>query len=109
MQSAPKEYHDPGYQLCKIMQDRYGRCETGVEAGGLVTLGHVHSSAFRSLALTALRFASHHLPCFPDCPVGRMTPLACRAAPAPAAAKARSSHPLRGMLVAVDVVTHQLK
>jgi hypothetical protein len=25
------------------------------------TLGHVHSSSFRSLALTALRLASHHL------------------------------------------------
>ncbi|MDO9549355.1 MAG: hypothetical protein Q7J03_00110 [Methanoregula sp.] len=29
---------------------------------GLMTLGHVHSSSFRSLALTALRLASHHLP-----------------------------------------------
>ena len=28
MQATPKEYHDPGSQLCKIMQDRYGRCET---------------------------------------------------------------------------------
>ncbi|MDO8871736.1 MAG: hypothetical protein Q7V05_03275 [Methanoregula sp.] len=26
------------------------------------TLGHVHSSSFRSLALTPLRLASHHLP-----------------------------------------------
>ena len=56
------------------------------------SVGHVHSSAFRSLALTALRFASHHLPCFPECPVDRMTPMACRVAPAPAAAPARSSH-----------------
>jgi len=37
-------------------------------------------------------FRSHHLPCFPDCPVGKMTPLACRDASAPAAAPARSSH-----------------
>ena len=58
MQSAPKEYHDPGSQLCKIMQDRYGRCETDEEAGGPVTLGHVHSSSLM------LRLASHHLAVF---------------------------------------------
>ena len=36
MQAAPKKYHDPGSQLCKIMQDRHGRCETGKVAGGPV-------------------------------------------------------------------------
>lgn len=39
MQAAPKEYHDPGSQLCKIMRDRHGRCETGKGAAGPVTLG----------------------------------------------------------------------
>ncbi len=29
------------------------------------TFGHVHSSLFRSLALTAFRLASHHLAVFP--------------------------------------------
>jgi len=36
MQAAPKEYHDPGSQLCKIMRGWYGRCETGKVAGGPV-------------------------------------------------------------------------
>ena len=50
------------------------------------TLGHVHSSSLM------LRLASHHLADFLQLIVGRMTPLACRVAPAPAAAPARSSH-----------------
>jgi hypothetical protein len=37
------------------------------------TLGHVHSSSFRSLAFTALRLASHHLAIFSRFPVGTMT------------------------------------
>jgi hypothetical protein len=61
-------------------------------AGEMQTLGHAHSSSFRSLALTALRLASHHLPCFSWLIVGTMTPLACRDAPVPAAAPALSSH-----------------
>ena len=50
------------------------------------TLGHVHSSSLM------LRLASHHLAAFLRLIVGTKTPLACRVAPAPAAAPARSSH-----------------
>src|SRR5208337_2123796 len=56
---------------------------------GKRSVGHVHSSPLM------LRLASHHLPCFPDCLVGRMTPLACRDAPAPAVALGRSSQASR--------------
>ena len=45
-----------------------------------------------SLALTSFPLRSQTLPCFPEFPVGRLTLLACRDAPAPAAALARSSH-----------------
>ena len=34
MQAAPKKYHDPGSQLCKIMRGWYGCCETGKVVGG---------------------------------------------------------------------------
>ena len=50
------------------------------------TLGHVHSSSLM------LRLASHHLAAFLRLIVGTKTPLACRVAPAPAAAPAHSSH-----------------
>ena len=50
-----------------------------------VTLGHVRLHGLAPVPLTSPR-------CFPEFPGGRMTPLACRAAPAPAAAPARSSH-----------------
>jgi hypothetical protein len=50
-----------------------------------VTLGHVRLHGLAPVPLTSPR-------CFQEFPVGRMTPLACRAAPAPAAAPARSSH-----------------
>ena len=49
------------------------------------TLGHVHSSSLR------LWLASHHLTVFRSCFLDTMTPLACRDAPAPAAALAHSS------------------
>ena len=46
---------------------------------------------FTRLADAPTRFTSPPL-LFRSCPVDRMTPLACRVAPAPAAALARSSH-----------------
>ena len=52
----------------------------------MMTLGHVHLSSLM------LRLASHHLAVSCRLTVDRMTPLACRAAPAPAAAPTRSSH-----------------
>ena len=49
------------------------------------TLGHVRLHGLTPVPLTSPR-------CFTLFPVGRNTPLACRDAPAPAAAPARSSH-----------------
>jgi hypothetical protein len=50
--------------------------------------------------LRRLRFASHNLPCLSRLSVETITPQACRAAPAPAAARPTPRIPLRGMLVA---------
>jgi hypothetical protein len=63
---------------------------------GLITLGHVQSSSLM------LRLASHHLAVFRSCPVDKMTPLACRDAPAPAAAQPAPHTMLRIVFVAVD-------
>ena len=75
-------YHNPG-----IMIHQDSLCNTGVTQEAVVyhffdfvlhkkaicrlnqqvdmmTPGHVHSSSFRSLALTAFRFASHHRAAF---------------------------------------------
>jgi hypothetical protein len=66
------------------------------------TLGHVHSSSFRSLALTALRLASHHLAIFSRFPFGTMThPFAHRFASGLLLLPA-SHTMLRIVLVAVD-------
>ena len=66
-----------------------------VWAIGAQTLGHVRLHGLAPVPLTSPR-------CFPEFPVGKMTPLACRVAPAPAAARPAPRIPLRGMLVAVD-------
>jgi hypothetical protein len=52
------------------------------------------------LAEAPARFTSPR--CFPEFPVGTMTPLACRVAPAPAAVRLAPHTMLRIVFVAVD-------
>ena len=73
-----------------------------------VLLAGYRSRPFVSAALRLAGTRLHSTPLtdsfllFRCCPGDRMTPLACREAPAPAAAPAPPLIPLRGMFVAID-------
>ena len=74
---SPAHHTEGGNHCIRLVGDRS------------VMFTHLRSARLRSLHSDSLHITSL---VFRGCPVGTMTPLACRAAPAPAAAPARFSH-----------------